>query len=223
MNIPAIHKKKSRQYRDLEQELRKLRRFMLPKNFSPIGNYSQLIYTKTLAYRILAHAGFESYFEDRVSEVYLTAINNWQNYGKVSKVIPALLAFSGMNMESPPDSIVSSQSSQRPSWDDRLKLSNKVKNAGTSLMFTLKKNHGIREKNLLDMLLRVGIESDDIDAAWLATIDSFGQDRGNAAHISAAVNRTQQPPDPKSELDRVTDLLTGLKEIDEMLNYLMKK
>jgi len=89
-------------------------------------------------------------------------------------------------------------------------------------MKALNENHGIREKNLLGMLLPIGIESDDIDATWLATIDGFGQDRGSAAHKSSAVSRTQQPPDPKNEFDRVTYLLQGLKDIDEMLNYLMK-
>jgi hypothetical protein len=201
MSIPLMYQRKSKQYQALEQELRKLRRFMLPRQFDPTGVYSDVVYTRALAYRILAHAEFESYFEDRVREVYLGAIHAWQNRGKMSKVIAAMLAFSGQMMEGPPDSRTPPQPSQKAGWDDKLKLANKVTKAGNALNRILTNNHGVREPNLLKMLLPVGIEDAAIDTTWLATIDSFGKDRGSAAHISERVwkgvyseDRQEVPP-----------------------------
>src|SRR4051794_17081320 len=104
MNIPAKYKKRSARYRALEAELRVLRAHLLPNPFSPTGLYPDPVYTRTIAYRVLAHAEFESYLEDRVQDLFLTAVASWQNYNKVSKVITCMLAFSGMQMDGPPNS-----------------------------------------------------------------------------------------------------------------------
>ena len=55
------------------------------------------------------------------------------------------------------------------------------------------KNHGIKEKNILGLLLPIRLSMSDINQTWLATIDSFGSDQGNTAHRSV---RAYQPPDP---------------------------
>jgi len=77
----------------------------------------------------------------------------------------------------------------------------------------IKKNHGVREKNLRLLLLPAGIRMADLDQTWISTLDSFGEQRGAAAHKSAV----QVNVDPKSELDTVNFIMTGLKQLDEMM------
>ena len=42
----------------------------------------------------------------------------------------------------------------------------------------IKKNHGIKAKNISDMFVPLGIDKEDIDGALLAALDSFGANRG---------------------------------------------
>jgi len=76
-------------------------------------------------------------------------------------------------------------------------------------------NHGIKERNVLKLLLPVGIREHEIETAWLATIDSFGSDRGTTAHQSAS--KPQALPDPKSELETVKAIVKGMIPIDRRL------
>ena len=212
---------RSLRYRALEQELRLLRRHLLPGRFDPTGSYQDRVYTRTIAYRVLAHAEFESYLEDRVQDLCLAAVSAWGQKGKTSKVIACMLAFSGQNMEEPPTTRVPQQPSQQAQWDDKIKVSAKISRSVNALHYAIENNHGIKEENLLRLLLPVGIEADEIDVAWLATLNSFGEERGSVAHLSATNYRTQQLPDPKSEFDRVQYLLQGFKKLDEALNELV--
>lgn len=211
----------SLRYKDLRKELSLLRKHLLPRKFSRTGSYTQGVYTKTLAYRVLAHAEIEAYLEDRVTELYRTAISAFQTNGTVSKVLASMLAFSGLTFEAPPDTISASQPTQAAKWDEKIKLSKKLSKAGNAFSYAISSNNGIKEKNILSLLLPVGVESDEIDSLWLSTINSFGTERGLVAHSSQASYRTIQLPDPASELSRVNDLLRGLKDIDVILNRLM--
>ena len=80
-------------------------------------------------------------------------------------------------------------------------------------------NHGVRERHLLKLLLPVGVKRAEIDPAWMATIDTFGSNRGQMAHSSVGV---QQPPDPKTELQTVQLILKGLENLDETLAKLKR-
>lgn len=131
-----------------------------------------------------------------------------------------MIAFSGLLMEAPPETMVASQPTQRAKWDDKIKLVNKAVLAGNSFHNIIEQNHGIKEKNILSLLLPIGIDPDEIDAAWLSGMDSFGAERGLVAHGSQSVYRTQQLPDPESEYNKVILLLSGIRLIDEALNRL---
>lgn len=81
-------------------------------------------------------------------------------------------------------------------------------------------NHGIRIDNLHRVLKPIGVDFDSVDETWLATIDAFGQARGETAHKSAV--GVTRPIDPKDELDRIEAILIGLKVLDESLSMLLK-
>ena len=79
-------------------------------------------------------------------------------------------------------------------------------------------NMGVRRANVLRLLLPVGIPEREIDPAWLQKIDAFGQTRGSMAHSPRG--RVRQPVDPKGEFDTVSDIIEGIRVIDETLKQM---
>ena len=105
--------------------------------------------------------------------------------------------------------------------DEKLKIDKKIDRTATSFKKVIDGNHGLKESNILALLLPIGIDNDSIDSAWLSTMNTFGTQRGVAAHTSASSYKASQPPDPKIELDTVNEVLIGLKTIDRLVNDLM--
>jgi hypothetical protein len=81
----------------------------------------------------------------------------------------------------------------------------------------LKNNHGVRIKNLQRILVPAGIDLSNLDQTWLTTLDNFGEQRGAIAHNAA---RVTEAIDPKTEHQRIINLLNGLRDLDEMLEQL---
>jgi hypothetical protein len=211
---------KSVRFRTLTKELTRLKKQFLPK-INPIGLYSDRQLSRTLAYRVLAHAEFESYFEDRAWEVVQDVKRVWDNTGKTRLTLLSLVAFSGQMMETPPTTLTPSKGKKAVPID-KLKISKKIDLAINSFKWIIDNNHGIKEANILALLLPIGIDSDDLDPAWLATMNTFGEKRGLVAHTSATSYRTIQPPDPANELSMVKQITQELLKVDELINNLMK-
>jgi uncharacterized protein YciW len=177
--------------------------------------------TKTLAYRVLVHAEIEAYLEDRAWAIALTAAKVWKEKQKASKIILALLAFSGRTMERPPNSISPDQPSQSDKWDEKTKLSKKIDLAMGDFHRVLEQNHGIKEENIISMLLPIGIDCDDIDVVLMADLNSYGESRGIVAHRASKAYRTTQQIDPKGELTKVKTLVRDLVSLDGLLDELL--
>ena len=77
---------------------------------------------------------------------------------------------------------------------------------------------GVRRANILKLLLPVGIRESEIDQSWLQKIDAFGQSRGSIAHSPRG--RVRHPVDPKSEFDTVSDIIDGIRVIDQKLEQM---
>lgn len=75
-------------------------------------------------------------------------------------------------------------------------------------------NNGIKEKNLLRILLPLGVEEADIDMNWLHTVEGWATQRGETAHVGRKVN---WQPDPEQELKKVRMIRDGFRDIDAAL------
>jgi len=64
------------------------------------------------------------------------------------------------------------------------------------------------------------MDRDDFDVAWLAMVDSWGDERGQTAHTSA---RTQQPIDLGTELNTLKFILQGIETFEATIIPLLKK
>ena len=212
---------RSSRYKLLEKALASLRSELLPRIFSPIGVYSSKILARTVAYRVLAHAEIEEYIENRVWDLAIDSIKALESSGNVNRVIACLLAFSGRKLDFPPDTLAPPSGKKVTDWNEKIHLTDKSKSALTTFRSSITQNHGIRERDILNLLLPVGILPTQLDPAWLSTIDTFGQQRGLVAHHSAAHYRAKHVLDPKSELTTVKNILAGLRDIDDFLNRLL--
>ncbi|WP_413173859.1 HEPN domain-containing protein [Anabaena azotica] len=212
---------KSARFRILTRELNRLKKQFLPK-ISPTGLYSDRQLVKTLAYRVLAHAEIESYLEDRVWEAVLNAKRAWDSTGKTSRTLICLLGFSSLTMDKPPDTLNKTSRISQDEHDKRLKISKKIDSAINNFRWVKDNNHGVKEANILALLLPIGIDSNDLDPAWLATMNTFGKERGIVAHTSATSYMTVQPPDPANELNTVKQITQELLRIDQLINNLMQ-
>lgn len=221
MSLPKSVKSRSQRYRDLQKEIGNLRKLLLPQKLSATGVYPNRIYTKVLSFRVLVHAEIEAFLEDRVRELCLASIRKYKTSRKVTTTAAALLAFSGLSFEQAPDFVVSSDPWKQKQLDEKLYLEKKLEKAISSFFYIIDNNHGIKEKNLLLLLLPIGVDPATLDNVWLQSMNSFGSDRGMVAHTTRASYSATALPDPRNELTRIKDLLLGLRIIDMSINSLL--
>ncbi len=182
----------TKRYIQLFKRISVIENSFLP-NVNSTGNYSNKEQDDLRAYLLLIHAEIESYFEEVSEEKAKQAFKRWSKSRTKSNVLLALVSFC--------ENEVSGQ-----------ELEDRINKALSSYIHKLKKNNGIKEKNLLEILLPVGIEYNQIDTTWLNIMTSFGTNRGEVAHSTATV---QQPLDPSTLKSTVALILSEIKKIDK--------
>jgi hypothetical protein len=186
----------------MKRNIEMLRDHLLPAEFDPLGEYTEKVFTDVVAFRVLCHAAIEDYFEERVVEIAQRAQLLSTNGDRVSRPATCLLAFSGLEMRSPPPSLDPDQPSKKKTWIDDIDVKRKIGNCITNFIRRIKtENHGIREKNLLSMLLPIGFDYSNIDKLMLSELDNYGRLRGEFAHSTLHKHVTKRP-DPEDELKK---------------------
>lgn len=213
----------SERFELLQGQLDSLRKHMLPEAFDQTGQYDdqEKVETLTLGYRVLAHAEIEAYFEDRSLESALAARSAWDKRSRTSRTAMCLLAFSGREMPPPPSTLQAPSDNKRKAWPALIDIGERLVPSITQFYnYVRNENHGVKEKNLLALLLPIGFDHNSLDPTFLAAIDSFGSLRGIAAHTSSS-NAVRQALDPAEELKRVEQLMVGIAAIDTQINDLI--
>jgi hypothetical protein len=202
----------SRRYKELQSGVRKLRKALLPGKFDPTGTYrgAERTHLRAVSFRILVHAEIESFIEERSHELFDAALKAWTNHRVPSRVLSALLAFSGHSMPTPPSRL---GALGKKDYDDIDEILFRAKRHWKEGVY--KKNNGVKEANVLALLLPLGIDGGDFETTLLADLTSFGGSRGAVAHKSS-VGVTIYA-DPKSEYDQANQLVTALASIDNLV------
>ncbi|MFJ6096612.1 hypothetical protein [Williamsia muralis] len=202
----------SPQFADLSKRITALRRSLLPSSFSPTGSYAPRLHERAKAFRLLAHAEFESYLESIVLDLVQERVNAWISSGKLSITLAALLAYA----DSEPakmTSLLTPPQKVSPALNDRIIA---ARNSFNSLVRT--QNHGIREMNVLKLVLPTGLDPASLDMTWLASLDSWAKDRGDIAHNTHT--RVRALIDPGKELRDARMILNGFKKLDGQLKMI---
>jgi hypothetical protein len=175
---------------------------------------------KILSFRLMAHAEIEDFVETRVERIAIAASAAFAN-GVVSKALLSIASFTESSVGAPAPTLEPAQLSQAKNWPIKLHLAERTRTYVTAFVRAVKNNHGIKEENLLALLLPVGVAADSIDPIWLADCDSFGADRGDAAHRSSA--RVSSTPNPVDERDKVNRIVDGLRALDSEFARLLSE
>jgi hypothetical protein len=198
--------------------------YLLPNAFDLAGDYTQEVMVKALAFRVLAHAGIESYIEECALDLAKKAVIAWKREKKASCTLMGLLAFSGRSMEQPPETIEPDDEKRTREWNDKIHLTNKIDIAMRSFGFMVKNNNGIKEKNVLSLLLPVGFDANALDRTWLLDMDNFGMMRGDAAHRFTGGLCANQQINPADEWQAVKSLLRkGLCKVDDNIEKIINE
>lgn len=202
---------KSSRYKELQNCVRKLRRALLPGTFDPTGTYrgAERIHLRAISFRILVHAEIESFIEDRSHALFDEAWSAWEKHRVPSRALSAMLAFSGHSMPTPPSKL----GTQTKKPDDIDGPLSRAKRHWKDEVY--KNNNGVKEANVLGLLLPLGIDGGALDTTLLADLTSFGGLRGAVAHKSSVGVTTYA--DPKSEYDQANQLVTALVSIDTLV------
>jgi hypothetical protein len=187
----------TQRYKQLAKRIKVIENSYLPAT-NLAGNYSCKEQDNLRAFLLLVHAEMESYFEEVAENKAKNAFKAWKNNRTKSNVLLSLVSF--CKVENSDHS-----------------LEKNINASLTAYIKKLKKNHGIKEKNLLDILLPVGIEYNNLDTTWLSTMTSFGSNRGEVAHSTAKV---QQPLDPVTLKNTVNLILSEIQKIDQQLKVI---
>lgn len=191
---------------------------MLPKTFSPTGDYTERVLDRARGYRLLVHAEIESYLEDRSKDIVIFAIREWKRSQKPTYTLLSFLAnyhSSWKDGDDENNEQVIKYAKHRGKAKDS--INEIIDHAQSQFIQRIKDNHGVRENNLRALLNPVGIDIDELDSTWVTNMDSFGQARGEIAHNA---HRSTTPIDPQDELNKVKLLIAGLKLLDEKITLL---
>lgn len=199
----------SARYNNMSKRITELRNSLLPGKFDPTSLYSDRVYERTRSFRVLSHAEFESYIEDRVIDVVTQSAREYSRSGLIR---PSLIALVGHWEDGwpRPTSILSPPQKPAPGLSDRI-----AKARAQFTSYVRSKNHGIKEKNLLFMLFSVGVVESEIDKIWLQSVEDWATLRGESAHKTGKV---QSPPDPEKEYKKVKDIRKGFRGLDSLLD-----
>lgn len=209
----------SRRYRELGRAVSKLRKALLPRRFSPTGTYrsEESVHLGAVSFRILVHAEIEAFIEDRALELFDEGWKAWSVSRVPTRVILGLLGYSGTSTMLPPGKLGGDAANQK-AYDD---LATPVQSANNVWRASHRENHGVKEANVLRLLLPLGIESTELDTTLLADLTSYGADRGTVAHRSSVgVGRYA---DPREEVQRAEQLVASLRALDRVLDVALKE
>jgi hypothetical protein len=175
--------------------------------------YSDVELTRAKAFLVFAHAELEDYLEGackakaeralaaaEMGQITLTAISLVGHYGERIPVVRDVAKFTerhrGFVRDFP-----------QPGIDITRAMLSRIKDALSSYFEQCRVNNGVKEANLLPMLLPLGISALIIEPTWLAEMNGFGFDRGAHAHRGLA--SVQQIADPFLTQARLDRLLNG--------------
>lgn len=180
-------------YNQLQARINKIKAHF---DFNPgINGLTPLQNDKIRGMLLLCHAEFESYIESLALLLINDAKEKWDKTHRANYNLASLLVCSSIDKKDTIETKVN-------------KMIVDYKNQ------TIDKNHGIKEHNIKNIFEPLGYCIDDFDSVFIATLDSFGRDRGEVAHSSA---KTSSMYDKITEINRIDNIVRDFLDFQEVL------
>ena len=198
----------SKNYRLLVSCVNKLRRSLITRTVinNPASDTSQY---RLRSYRLLCHAEIEHYIETRILRKIDAEKNKWLNQSTISACLASLLAYHTNNLPN----VSTRLSDIAPTNDFNFRL-NAVISSFTS---KVNRNNGIKESNVIPLLVSIGIDHTQLSQTMLNNMSSFGSNRGDTAHNSSKVQHLIIPLD---EVNMVQHIVTDLNLVDDLIDQI---
>ena len=162
-----------------------------------------------IAYRVLAHAAFETYFETISNDILDVCHGRFVSEKKADELLLGLcFRFSRLG-HLRENQILEKQKGN---------LLLLVNDAREWHRKNVRENHGIRESNMRDLFLSFGQQVWGLIAPLCTELDAYGVIRGEYAHQSSALVTT---PDPNGEMQSSRNILTKIAVFDEAVSSLI--
>ncbi|MYW22494.1 hypothetical protein GTY48_02170 [Bacillus thuringiensis] len=210
----------SDRYNNLESRLNDLENHYVSQLYGkPVIDLNPKELDMCRGYRVLCHAEVESYLEDRALELLNHSRINWFRDKKINTSLLSL--FAHYKFLDNPEINRYQDVEERSNNRKYMKLDEKIgKICADFKEEKIKMNHGLKQKNLINLFVPLGIDVFELDTAWLSTMDSFGSRRGETAHTSV---HTQQPIDLTTEKSDLEIIKHGLREMDELIGNMLEE
>lgn len=192
---------------------------------------------RALAYRVLMHAELERYFEDTLICSARSSLYLFLNCGNVINTLAAAAVTHHQSKtffdeKRGATSFYLSKARIIQDMPQRLEAAIAVIEgtiAGS--------NNGIKRRDIRKLVGWIGIDVSEIDSTLLAALDTFGSERGDAAHLSRreiwrrfhrGTSGSNQPrvrrlPSPSDEVTAVNAVLRLLPELDRLIRTRMRE
>ena len=201
--------------------MRELRNHLLPRTFNPVGAYALRWHDRAAGYRLLAHAEIQSFIESMVRDALTRCVESAKTNAVGLSTDWLFTCYNQTehfkNLEK---TVFKSAQQYAIVIVDTGNFANHIEGIAREFITkVINRNNGIREANILRLLIPVGVPLAVIESAvqgsWLQKIDEFGEERGKTAHRSARDRsaRVNNLVDPKTEYETVQVILEGIKLI----------
>ncbi|CEQ21377.1 HEPN domain-containing protein [Paraclostridium sordellii] len=184
-------------YRALKSRLKELEKHYI-KSFYDKDPFELTPRQHDLArgYRVLCHAEIESYLEEIATDLLKYSVDQWNINKKVTITMTAMLTYFHKT-------------------EKKDKLGTMFNQGATNFKRqVIEKNHGIRSDNIKKLFRPLGIDIDELDSAWVSTLDTYGSRRGETAHTSA---RAQQVIDLRAEKQDLVNIVEGIEALEQLI------
>lgn len=167
-------------------------------DFNDIDSPDQENQDKLKSFKLLVHAEIEWYFESTVKDIVNFSKRQWLNKKGITPSLSYMILYSPSKFDGEKD--ISSLTQKK-----------RIEKIITAFETVIDQNNGIKEKNLMKLLVPLGINFQSLDQTWLSTIDSYGSSRGDIAHKSHSVQKQLDKGTEEKDIDFVLD---GIKKLD---------
>lgn len=192
---------RSRRLIDLDGRFKELRNLLLPRNFSPTGNYDGATIIKATSFRVLFCSEIESFFEETAQEIVSFAIQNVNLGIWCVASSSAISMYRGDSHGAMPAQLSEIEGVQ---FIKRIKLA-----ALHDIRRKIDSNNGIKPYNILSMFIPLGVDETNLDPHLFFDLSTLSARRGEVAHrrLSAVMNI----PDPREEWLLANRIMNHLK------------
>lgn len=189
---------------ELVKRIRRLVRRLLPA-IDPLVNYDESAEDSIAALAVLVHAELQHFLENRCLEVADKAVNTWHQDSRPRTTVISLVAYCHSEGSS-------ALPSQLPSNKPAVRVV--VDAAKRHYSQLVHRNNGVKEDDLIKLLLPIGVREHEVTVNLAASLDWLGSRRGSAAHSSYAHREWIDPQELSAVIVRI---LRELRNLDRRL------